>query len=260
MDKRFEKICILGAGNLAWNLAQALHRAGHKVIEVFSRTREHAEELAKITEGRWTTDLAGTGRDADIIILALSDNAIEYALESVNPGDSLVVHTAGSIPLEIFRDRAVNYGVFYPLQTFSRKRLVDFSGVPVCLEANNEGNLEKLERLAGTISGSVYRIDTQQREFLHLAAVFACNFSNHMYHIAEILMKEKGIPFDIMQPLIAETSGKITGISPFDAQTGPAVRNDENVIGKHLDLLSSMPERQKLYKLITDHIRSCHGR
>lgn len=259
MDNRFEKICVLGAGNLAWSLTQALHGAGHTITCVYSRTEGPARELAELVGSRWTTNFGDTGEQADIIITALADNAVKKAIETVNPEDSLIVHTAGSIPVDIFRDKATNYGVFYPLQTFSKQSLVDFSDVPVCVEASSKKNLERLEKLAATISGRVYLIDSRQREYLHLAAVFACNFSNHMYHIAEKLMQEKDIPFDIIHPLIAETSVKATRISPFKAQTGPAVRNDKNIVDKHLELLSSMPGKQKLYKLITEHIRKCHG-
>ena len=259
MDNRLEKICILGAGNLAWSLAQALYRAGHTISCVYSRTEKPAQELAELVDSRWTTNLNDAGAQADLIIVALADNAVIKAVEAVNPEDSLIVHTAGSIPVDIFRNKASGYGVFYPLQTFSKKNLVDFSDIPVCLEANSEINLERLEKLACTITGRVHRIDSRQREYLHLAAVFACNFSNHMYHIAEKLMEEKGVPFDIIHPLINETSGKATRISPFEAQTGPAVRNDQNIMEKHMDLLSSMPGRQHLYKLITEHIRKCHG-
>ncbi len=255
MYYRSGKICILGAGNVAWNMAQALHNAGYSIGQIFSRTAGSAVPLARSVGGRSVVRFEDIEPGADLYIIALADDVIDYCLSCFDPGNSMVVHTAGSVSLDIFKGRAVNYGVFYPLQTFSKKRLADFSSVPLCIEANNNDNLAFLYSLAGSVTKKVYHTDSRQREVLHLAAVFANNFSNHMYHIAELLISNKGLPFDILHPLIKETSDKASVMSPGDAQTGPAVRNDRRIIEKHLNLLSSYSDEKELYKLITESIR-----
>jgi len=225
-------------------------------VTVVSRTEEHAAEVAGMTGASYHTfgDISSLP-PADIIIYCVSDSVLEEVITLLPPGRMLALHTAGSISLDIFRDRTDSCGVLYPLQTFTRGRTMDFREIPLCIEANTPESRERLERLAVSLSRRVEYVTTEQRLTLHLAAVLVNNFVNHLYMVAGELLQEKELPFDILQPLIRETAAKALTMGPRPAQTGPAVRNDENVIKKHLELLSCSPGLQRLYRLLTDSIR-----
>jgi predicted short-subunit dehydrogenase-like oxidoreductase (DUF2520 family) len=169
-------------------------------------------------------------------------------------GEGLVVHTAGSVSLEVFKGRAKNYGVIYPLQTFTRGKPVDFSSIPLFIEANDNRNLEKLKYLSEKVTGKVYTADSETRAYLHLAAVFASNFTNHILALAEMVLLERNLPFNILKPLIEETVAKALYMSPRQAQTGPAFRHDKPILEKHLDMLAGHPEIKELYRLISESI------
>jgi len=250
------RIILAGAGRVAGHLAEALVANGHTLVLVISRTAEHAGGLAGKTGAAWTTLPPASLPPADIIIYAVSDHALEEVITAVPPGEMLALHTAGSIPLEIFRGKAKNYGVLYPLQTFTEGRAVDFREVPLCIEANTPENMARLKMLATSLSRRVIHAGTEQRLALHLAAVLVNNFVNHLFVQAERLLQEEGLAFDLLQPLLEETMAKALEMGPGKAQTGPAVRNDENVIKKHLELLSCSPELQKIYRLLTDSIQN----
>lgn len=172
--------------------------------------------------------------------------------------DGLVVHTSGSVTLKAL-DSCKRAGVFYPLQTFSKNKELDYSQIPFCLEANNPSDLQLLKKMANSISGKAYEITSEQRKKLHLSAVFVCNFVNHLYSIGEEICRENNIPFEILQPLIKETADKVKDSSPSEVQTGPAIRNDRSTIDAHLKLLSSS-ENKEIYQLITTAIQSFHGK
>lgn len=256
--KRAEKlnIVLVGAGNLATNLGKSLHREGCRVTQVFSRTDESARELSGLVGATYTTDLNTLSNDADLYIVSLKDSAFIELLPKIIAGreQSLFVHTAGSIPMDIWKGKVENYGVFYPMQTFSKQREVSFAEIPFFLEAVNEETLSLLKKLAGIISRKVYEATSEQRSYLHLSAVFACNFTNHMYALSERLLKKHNLPFEVMLPLIDETARKVHQLSPGEAQTGPAIRYDRPIIDKHLELLSSEPEIRELYEIITKSI------
>ncbi len=169
--------------------------------------------------------------------------------------NKLTVHTSGSIPLEILNKVSENHGVLYPLQTFSKSREVDFSNIPICVEANSAENLEKLKSVAKALSNNIYEVDSEQRKVLHLAAVFACNFPNFMYTIADKILRDSDIDFDILRPLIKETAEKIQDVKPAEAQTGPAIRNDEKILSGHMEMLNDFPQLKELYKLISAEIK-----
>ncbi len=249
------KIVLIGAGNLATHLGKALHAAGHDMVQVFSRTMQSAETLASLLDAEPLTDMAQVRDDADVYIFSVKDSALEQLISQLCGGEKKVfLHTAGSMPMSVFRGKALHYGVLYPMQTFSKQREVDFSIIPCFIEANDEFALKQIEGLAGRISSRVYRLSSEDRKYLHLSAVFACNFANHCYAASQKLLQQHGIPFDVMLPLIDETAAKVHGMTPKEAQTGPAVRYDENVIGKQIQLLENQPYFQKIYDCMSKSI------
>jgi predicted short-subunit dehydrogenase-like oxidoreductase (DUF2520 family) len=190
--------------------------------------------------------------------VALKDSAFEEVLPQINFQNKLLVHCSGSMPLSCLENYSENIGVFYPLQTFSKDREVDFAEIPVFVEANSPENEKKLVQMAEKISGRASVLNSEKRLNLHISAVFACNFVNHFYTIAAEVLKSKEIPFEVLNPLILETARKVQNLEPVLAQTGPAVRFDENVISKHLDALQEFPEFQKLYELVSESIYKFH--
>lgn len=249
------KIVLIGAGNLATHLGKALHAAGHDMVQVFSRTMQSAETLASLLDAEPLTDMAQVRDDADVYIFSVKDSALEQLISQLCGGEKKVfLHTAGSMPMSVFRGKALHYGVLYPMQTFSKQREVDFCIIPCFIEANDEFALKQIEGLAGQISHRVYQLSSEDRKYLHLSAVFACNFANHCYAASQELLQQHGVPFDVMLPLIDETAAKVHGMTPKEAQTGPAVRYDENVIGKQIQLLENQPYFQKIYDCMSKSI------
>ncbi|MBQ8423598.1 MAG: DUF2520 domain-containing protein [Coprobacter sp.] len=256
VNREIKRIVFIGAGNMATRLAQALHSAGYEIAQVYSRTETSARNLAEKLGCDYTHDIEGVVPDADMYIFAVSDSALE-GLIARTPArhDALWVHTAGSMSMEVFSGRCNRYGIFYPLQTLSKDREVSFDEIPVFIEADSADDTELLRTIGLKISHRVMVASSEQRKYLHLAAVFACNFTNHMYAIATGLLARQGLSFDALRPLIKETASKIETLSPLEAQTGPAVRYDENVMQKHIDLLDS-PAEKELYRLISRHIHT----
>lgn len=249
------KIVLIGAGNLATNLGKALFRAGHEIVQVYSRTEASASALADALHCSHTTDLKEVIKRADVFVISIKDSALSAVASSLQEGreGQLFVHTAGSMPMDVlpFERR----GVFYPMQTFSKNKEVDFSIIPCFVEAKSKDDLQCLKTLALTISDTVYELDSENRKYLHLSAVFCCNFANHCFSLgADLLKKHGNIPFNVMLPLIDETASKLYSMSPQEAQTGPAVRWDENVIAKQMQLLDENPDMQKIYELMSKSI------
>lgn len=253
--ERDETIVLIGAGNMATQLAVALCRCGYKIEQIYSRTPESAQAL----QARLGGNMATTNRteeirkDASLYLFSISDNALQEVVGRIEQNEALWVHTAGSMPMDVFRGKTSHYGVLYPMQTTSKEILADWSEVPFSIEASTLADTERIERIARSLSNNVIRSNSEQRKALHLAAVFACNFTNHMYAIAERLLRQQGLDFGVMKLLIRETERKAEKISPVSAQTGPAVRNDHNVMDEHIDLLQASPEAA-LYKLISENI------
>jgi len=245
------KIVSIGAGNLSTHLSIALHKAGLEIAQVYSRTETSAKQLADVLHVPYTTDIGRVANDAALYIISVSDDAIERVTERFATMGGLVVHTAGSVPMDIFAGKFKNYGVLYPLQTFSKSRPVDFSEIPVLIEANTCENLKALRRVAETVSRKVYERSSDERMKLHLAAVFACNFVNHLFHISAQIAQD----FGVLSPLIVETVHKaLVSGNPEMAQTGPAVRNDRRVMQRHIELLASHPQWQQIYKMMSENI------
>ena len=246
------KVVLIGSGNVAQHLIKAFAKSAIiDVIQVFSRQKEAVTSLLdsnKITDN--FNDLA----EADLYIIAVSDDAIATVSSQLPFENRLVVHTSGSVPLDAL-DNKNRKGSFYPLQTFSKKADIDFSQIPIFLESENETDYELLNSVAELISNKVYKINSEQRKALHVSAVFVNNFVNHLYHIGNEICEENKVPFEVLKPLILETANKIMTLSPKEAQTGPAIRNDEQTIASHLDFLSD--ENQKnIYKILTQSIQN----
>jgi predicted short-subunit dehydrogenase-like oxidoreductase (DUF2520 family) len=246
------KIVLIGAGNVATHLGQALG-VHYSIVQVVSRNIESCKALADKLGCASTSILGELNHEADIYIISVSDDAIADVASELNLPTKIVVHTSGSVSLQTLATASENTGVFYPLQTFSKAKAIDFAQIPICIEASNSETKTVIEQLARSISNSVQYIDSEQRKTIHLAAIFACNFSNHFYGIAETLLKEKNIPFDILKPLIVETANKIKENSPRAMQTGPAIRGDYSTINKHLEMLENA-EYKMLYELLSKSI------
>ncbi len=246
------KIVILGTGNVATHLAWALKENGHKIVQIYSRSQLSAETLAMQLDTEYSTTLTLL-KEADLYIYALSDNALESVIREVNIYSGIHIHTAGSVNIDIFEKKFRNYGVFYPLQTFSKEKEVDFSTVPVFVEGNNETVTKTLFNLAENITRKPFIASSDNRIRLHIAAVFACNFSNYFYTIASDILENQSIPFEILHPLILETATKIQTLTPQDAQTGPARRNDTVTMQKHLEMIEN-DDLKKIYSDLSSKI------
>ena len=249
-------IVFIGAGNLATNLAKELYYKGFRIAQIYSRTVEAAQVLAQTVEAEYTSDLSTVINNARLYIVSLKDTAFVELLPEIILGKEkgLWVHTAGSIPMNVWEGQIERYGVFYPMQTFSKQRKVDFSDIPIFVESNSAEDTRFLKDIAAVLSERVYEATSEQRKSLHLAAVFTCNFTNHMYTLAADLLEKYELPFEVMLPLIDETARKVHELNPHLAQTGPAIRYDKNVINNHLQMLVDEPQIQELYRLISESI------
>ena len=245
-------VVIVGSGNVAKHLIKSFIRMDNiNLKQVYTR---NSKDEALLNNTVATTNDLSLIKEADITIIAVRDDAIANISSQIkNP---LVVHTSGSVEMKALKN-ASNKGVFYPLQSFSKQKEINFKNMPICLEAEHKHDLIKLEKLASLLQGDVYYLSSLQRKKIHVAAVFVNNFTNHMYTIAYDICEEHNVPFDILKPLILETSDKIKKLTPKDAQTGPAKRSDEETIKNHLNLLSET--QQELYLKITQSIQN-HGK
>ena len=248
------RITLIGSGNVATHLAAAFKNAGHVIVQVYSRTLQNAALLAYHVKAEAIDDLQAIIPQTDLFVIAVKDDVIGPIAEQLAKHQIPIVHTSGATDLYTLLAFADNVGVFYPLQTFSKTKEVDFRNVPLCIESKDTALAKTLQELAQTISNKVYFIDSAQRKTLHLAAVFACNFPNYLYNIAQQLLAKQDIDFELLRPLILETAEKVQQSFPTDLQTGPAIRNDEITMDNHLQLLNDEPQLQQLYKLLSQGI------
>lgn len=248
------KLVILGTGNVATHLFKAFFEADNVLVtQVFGPDKAKLKIFSEKTQ---TTDSYDNLSEADVYLICVKDDVIEEVASKIPFQHKLIAHTSGSLPLLNPKDHpARRNGVFYPLQTFSKHTEVDFKSIPICLEADDKHNYQLLKTLAESISEKNYNISTAQRKYLHLAAVFACNFTNYMYRIGEEICKENHVPFDILHALITETARKATLDSPSKIQTGPAIRDDKKTIETHLNQLENS-DFKEIYILLTKKIRS----
>nr|WP_294945005.1 Rossmann-like and DUF2520 domain-containing protein [uncultured Mucilaginibacter sp.] len=248
------RITLIGSGNVATHLSAALKNAGHRLVQVYSPTMQNAALLAYHVGASAIDNLNDIDDETDIFIIAVKDDAIAALVPALSRLGKLIVHTSGAVDIQTLLDITLNAGVFYPLQTFSKTKELNFREVPMCIEGADEAITTQLVDLARSISNSVYRVSSAQRKVLHLAAVFACNFTNHLYSVAEGLLKEHTMNFDMLRPLILETADKIKKHLPANVQTGPAVRKDEQTMQAHLQMLDGKTELQEIYVSLSQDI------
>ena len=241
-------VTLVGTGAVSNHLLDVFSNTnGVAVLQIASRGDQLSQALKR---------MRSRDEEVDIYIIAVSDDAIATVSEHFVKSNALLVHTSGSVAMHAL-PKEVRRGVFYPLQTFSKGRKVDFQTIPLCIEAEHKNDLELLRTLARAISQSVYELSSKQRKSLHLAAVFVNNFTNHIYQIGNDICLENGVPFDALKPLILETAHKINTLSPIDAQTGPAKRNDDSTIDSHLSQLISKTHKE-VYRMLTKSIKETY--
>jgi predicted short-subunit dehydrogenase-like oxidoreductase (DUF2520 family) len=254
MMLRENKIVLLGAGNVATQMGIALQERGFPIVQVYSRTLTAAETLGKKLQAAYTDNLKAIFLDAAIYIFAVKDSALPEIIKELPPASGFWIHTSGSIPLDVFSDYSDRRGALYPLQTFSKNRNISFRNIPLLIEANRPEDEDLLEAIAFTLSNRVIRLSSEKRKYIHLAAVFTCNFTNHLYALGAKILEEQTLEWDLLLPLIQETASKAMSMHPRSAQTGPAVRYDENIMNKHLEMLKEKPYLQELYRLLSNGI------
>ncbi|MBX9851673.1 MAG: DUF2520 domain-containing protein [Cytophagaceae bacterium] len=250
------KITIIGSGNVAWHLSQALEDAGHSIQEVYSRNIDHAKKLcAKLYDAFPTDDLDFTESEADIFLVAVSDDALESVLTDLRiPDDAIIAHTSGTRPIDVLDLLFFHKGVFYPLQTFSKQRKISFDTIPLCIEASNDDTKKILTNLAKSITKHIYYFNSEKRKVLHVAAVFACNFTNHLMAISKEICDNEEINFQILDPLISETINKALDNDPAEMQTGPAIRQDVKTLQEHLSYLKEDLDKKEIYRMLSESI------
>lgn len=252
-DKR---ISFAGAGRVGGAICKELYRAGYTIDLIVSESEESCMRISEICKASWSKKLVFPD-STDVIIVAVPDHKIISVLSTLKcKPETIVAHTAGSFGLEVFPEKREHSGIFYPLQTFTKGREVNFSEVPLLIEASDRSSSETLEELGKSICDKVYFADTEKRRMLHIAAVFVSNFTNHLLTLGKEVSLKTGYGFDILEPLINETVSKALAIGPENSQTGPAIRNDRNTMEKQFDLLSFSPELQGIYKELTGSIIS----
>ena len=255
------RISFIGAGRVAYHLAKALG-SQHQIVQICSRTFENAEWISLQVQAQAISNFENINADIDLMIIAVSDQSIKSVIEQISPflKDVCIVHTSGSTHLNVLAKTHDKCGVFYPLQTFSLEREIDWKNTPLFIEATNKKDLGNLLHLANSLSNKVYSYDSEQRLRLHLAAVFACNFSNYCYDMAKEIVDAKHVDFSLLYPLIQETANKAVANNPKDMQTGPAMRGDENIIQMHTNMLmqDQRADLKSVYQLLSQQILERH--
>ena len=250
------RVVIIGAGNVATHFAKAFKAVDVQVAQVWSYHYQNALHLAHEAVAVAIDDLAALDQNADFCLLSIKDDSISEITSQLAGFKGIIAHTSGSVSIKVFENLFDNYGVCYPLQTFSKNKSLSFSNIPLCLEASNEKTLTYLKDVANKLSTDVREVDSEKRKILHLSAVFACNFTNHLYALAGEILTENGLEFDILRPLIEETASKVQNELPLNVQTGPAIRNDNETIKKHEELLKQQPALLEIYKTLSNSIKN----
>lgn len=248
------RITLIGSGNVATHLGAAFKNAGHHIVQVYSPDLQHAALLAYHIKAEAIDTLQHIKPDTDVFVIAAKDDAIDALAKQLAIFQKLILHTSGSTDMAVLLKYTVKAGVFYPLQTFSKNKELNFRQVPLCIEGSDTIILNQIKELAQTVSNHVQEVNSADRRILHLAAVFACNFPNYLYTVAQQILEQHQLPFNLLRPLIMETAEKVQQQLPGNVQTGPAVRNDKGSMDKHLELLKNNPNLQQIYALLSQGI------
>lgn len=248
------RVVIIGAGNVASVFGRLISAASHEIIQVYSRSISSAQSLGKELGCSFVDNLEAVDLTADIYILAITDNALQSIQDSLFLGDKLVVHTAGSVSKEVLSNISSQYGVLYPLQSLRKDQSADQSIIPLLIDANKESVLSIIEQFAFTLSSVVCIVGDDKRLCLHLAAVIVNNFTNHLYTLTAEYCKNEEVDFKMLQPIIEQTALRLRANLPADLQTGPAIRNDQSTLDKHIQALSNHPELKTIYLTFTESL------
>ncbi|MDA9120849.1 DUF2520 domain-containing protein [Flavobacteriales bacterium] len=251
-----KNVVLIGAGHMAYHLGKSLKRSNNKLLKVINRSSENGERLAFELGCQFSTDFNSIPEETDVVIIAVKDDAVKLVAGQIDCPKTIVAHTSGSVPMSALENSSDKIGVFYPLQTMHREVEVNMKEVPFCIEGNSKWNEGVLLELARSLSENVQILNSEQRKISHIAAVFACNFTNHFYALSEEILEKNGMSLDILKPLIKKTAANILTDHPKALQTGPAKRNDTKVMQEHLELLS--PELKKLYQDVSESIIQTH--
>lgn len=255
MKDLIKSVSFIGSGNVATHLAMVFRKKGYSIQEVYSPNAEHKQQFAKKLSCQPLKKMADLTTEVDLLIIAVPDTKVEWVANKLPEINGIVVHTSGITGMDCLK-ACRNYGVFYPLQTFTQGREMDISDTPFCIEGATENVKEKLFQLAEQISTVVQYVDSVDRKKLHLAAVFVSNFSNHLYSVSHDFLQSQQLDFSLLLPLIRETAAKVQDVLPTEAQTGPARRNDQSTLKIHMEMLKSSPVNAKLYRLFTEQIKN----
>lgn len=253
-----KKVVIIGSGNVAHLIGKTLLKKQFSILQVYSKTKKNTITLAKKLKAKPVFTINDIDLTADIYFLAVSDDQVKNVADTLNFGSKLVVHTSGTVSLEVLKKCSKNIGVFYPLQTIKKNDSIDFKSIPVLIESNSDKMLNQLKSLAKKLGAKSYHYNSVQRKKIHLAAVVVSNFSNHLYHLAYDYLQHEKLPFTILHPLIEQSVKNLSSQSAYNNQTGPARRGDKKTINNHLDLLNKNKQLKKVYQLLSDSIEQTY--
>jgi len=248
------KIVLLGSGNVAFHIAEMLKNSDINIYQIYNINEDSGKKLAEKYNSIFTNNINKIDTNADLYIIAVKDNFIKNIIDKLNINNGIVVHTSGTTDINVFANKFDNFGILYPLQTFTKNIELNYKEIPFLIEANNSKTLDFINNIASSISNNIIHTSSEQRVSIHIAAVFACNFTNYFYSIANDMLEKQNLSFNLLKPLINETTRKAINTKPKKNQTGPAKRKDIAIINKHLEILAKNKEIQKLYGLISEMI------
>jgi predicted short-subunit dehydrogenase-like oxidoreductase (DUF2520 family) len=251
---KIQKIVLIGAGKLATNLAFTLEKKGFTILQVYNRSREPGIKLTQKVSSLYIGDISELTDQADLYALAVSDSALQELSGRIHLKDQMIIHFSGTADINILKGASSNYGVLYPPQTFTMQPSAGFLNIPLCIETNNKNSEKSLSAFAATLSDKLFKVNSSQRKIIHLSAIFAGNFTNFMYAIAEDLLTGNNLPMTLLEPIIEKTKANAVQKNIFSLQTGPAIREDIEMIKAHLNILSDRPEFKEIYRLISESI------
>lgn len=251
------RVVIIGSGNVASVLGKKFIQSGHEIVEVCGRNHAAVQELAARLNVPYTTDFNCINPNADLFVMAVADDAIATVARQLPLDKKLVVHTAGSVPMDVLKNSSRNYGILYPLQSL-RKEIAVIPDIPFLVDGNTPDDLAVISEFASTLSPTVRQADDEQRLKIHLAAVMVSNFTNHLYALADQYCRQEKMDFTLLLPLISAIAERLRFFEPASVQTGPAVRHDQKTINKHLELLKAHPQLREFYELFTKSIEKMY--